>query len=561
MASASEPVPSPSAPLPALLPARALLIVLVCVAAAAFAARLIPEPRTIDDAFITFRYSRNIVDGNGFVYNPGARTLGTTTPLYTLLMTGIALVTGSENYPWFALVINALADACTAVLLALLMFRLTRRLILAAIIGGLWAINPMSVTFAVGGMETSVGILWAVAAVSAYVYRRPRWMALFAALGILTRIDTLIWVGPLLLHEAFTYWRETRGVDSLLRRLPWPSWGIFAGVLAPWYLFSAAYFGTLLSRSLSVKRAAYAVDGLQAFTRFAQHLATPFFEHHTLGSVGIMIGIVLYPALAVVGTVYAARRHPRLLPYLLYVWIYTAMFCVMNPLIFRWYLAPILPAYFLAILLGVWALVEAAAQVKTSPPAPLSTRGEGEPVAREARSLSAGWGGGVMLSLIGIAWGLLSLNAWVLHPDHGPDRPAPDMAWHKIELNYRQMGETLRATYGVSEDTLVAAGDIGALGFFSRARILDTVGLVTPEISRYYPLDKNLLADDANYAVPPAIIFDYRPDYLVLMESFVRNGLALDPRFDDLYAQVGLIPTDYYGNGMLLYQRRDLAGP
>ena len=53
----------------------------------------------------------------------------------------------------------------------------------------------------------------------------------------------------------------------------------------------------------------------------------------------------------------------------------------------------------------------------------------------------------------------------------------------------------------------------------------------------------------------------HRPDYIVLMESFVRNGLALDPRFDELYAQVNMIPTDYYGSGMLLFQRRDLAGP
>jgi hypothetical protein len=49
----------------------------------AVALRLIPGPRTIDDAFITFRYARNIVHGVGFIYNAGERVLGTTTPLYT----------------------------------------------------------------------------------------------------------------------------------------------------------------------------------------------------------------------------------------------------------------------------------------------------------------------------------------------------------------------------------------------------------------------------------------------------------------------------------------------
>ena len=241
-------------------------------------------------------------------------------------MAGISLVTGSENYPWLALIVNALADACTAVLLALLLYRLTHQIALAAIVGGLWAINPMSVTFAVGGMETSVGILWAVAATYAYVMRRERWMALLAALGILTRIDTVLWVGLLFLHQLITHWRESRGQTRLLGRLPWQSWLIFLGALAPWYLFSWAYFGTLLSRSLAVKQLAYRVELLQAVTRLVQHVATPFFEHETLGSVGIMIGIVLYPTLAGIGTFYASKRYPRLLPYLLYVWVYVTHF-------------------------------------------------------------------------------------------------------------------------------------------------------------------------------------------------------------------------------------------
>lgn len=52
----------------------------------ALTARLTPGLRTLDDAYITYRYTRNILAGNGFVFNPGERELGTTTPLYTLLL-------------------------------------------------------------------------------------------------------------------------------------------------------------------------------------------------------------------------------------------------------------------------------------------------------------------------------------------------------------------------------------------------------------------------------------------------------------------------------------------
>jgi hypothetical protein len=38
-----------------------------------------------DDAFIIFRYAKNLVAGHGFVYNPGERVLGTTAPLWGMV--------------------------------------------------------------------------------------------------------------------------------------------------------------------------------------------------------------------------------------------------------------------------------------------------------------------------------------------------------------------------------------------------------------------------------------------------------------------------------------------
>lgn len=521
---------------------RLLLVIMLIVGSVAFAARVIPQPRTIDDAFITFRYSRNIVAGEGFVYNPGTRTLGTTTPLYTLLMAGIGGITGSEQYPWFALYVNALADGVSAALLAWLLYRVTGRYIAAAVLGLVWAFNPFSVTFAVGGMETSVGILWAIAAVTLYVERRDRWMAVCAALAILTRIDTILWVGLLFLHQLIAHWRATsaagfpRSVQSLRARVPWQSWAIFVLILLPWLVFSFAYFGSPLSNSLSAKQIAYSVDTFQAFNRLVQHVATPFAEHHTFGPLGVMMGVVVYPALAGVGTFFALRRVPRLLPYLVYPWVYIVVFSLMNPLMFRWYVTPITPAYLLAVLLGLWALLDAL-------------------FARLNRLTALR----LVFAVLGAFFVFLTLNAWRLEPTHGPDTPAPKMAWHKIEIQYRHVGETLRAEYGVTENTLVAAGDIGAVGYYSRARILDTVGLVTPELSSYYPIADEYIPKSGNYGVPPDMILDYQPAYFVIMRGYIRGGLEDHAGFHEQYAEIIRIPTDYYGNAMLVYQRRDLS--
>ena len=55
-------------------------------------ARINLIPFTGDDAYITFRYARNIAAGLGFVYNQGEYILGTTTPLLTLILASTKLL-------------------------------------------------------------------------------------------------------------------------------------------------------------------------------------------------------------------------------------------------------------------------------------------------------------------------------------------------------------------------------------------------------------------------------------------------------------------------------------
>src|SRR5574342_655752 len=152
----------------------------VGVAILAVAARLLPTPRTIDDAFITFRYARNLLAGNGFVFNVGERVLGTTTPLYTLLLAGLAGLLRLDNYPWLALVVNALADGLSCLLLVKLGDLLSGRRAIGLAAALLWAIAPMSVTFAIGGMETSVFILLLLTTSHLYVSGRTRAAAVAA---------------------------------------------------------------------------------------------------------------------------------------------------------------------------------------------------------------------------------------------------------------------------------------------------------------------------------------------------------------------------------------------
>jgi len=70
---------------------------------------------TFDDAYITFRYAENLANGLGFVYNAGERLLGTTTPLFTLLLAGFNVI--GIPVASAALFISLMASGLTAVIL------------------------------------------------------------------------------------------------------------------------------------------------------------------------------------------------------------------------------------------------------------------------------------------------------------------------------------------------------------------------------------------------------------------------------------------------------------
>jgi hypothetical protein len=147
---------------------------------------------------------------------------------------------------------------------------------------------------------------------------------------------------------------------------------------------------------------------------------------------------------------------------------------------------------------------------------------------------------------------LLTLNGWTLRPETGPARPAPQMAFVGLEELYTDIGRRLNAM--VAADEVIAAGDIGAIGFFSQAPILDLLGLVSPQVVPYYPLaDEDYVI---NFAVSAQAIEDLHPAYVVILEAYGRKTVLEDPGFLLSYRLLETIPTDIYGSrGMLVFHR------
>jgi hypothetical protein len=129
------------------------------------------------------------------------------------------------------------------------------------------------------------------------------------------------------------------------------------------------------------------------------------------------------------------------------------------------------------------------------------------------------------------------------------------MAWFKLEELYRRATSDLKANQRVTAESRIAAGDIGVVGFVSQARILDTLGLVSPESIPYYPLPDEAYA--ISYAVSVDLILEQQPDYIIVLEVYARNTLLRSETFARQYELYRKWPTNIYtSDGMLVFRRK-----
>jgi hypothetical protein len=104
-------------------------------------------------------------------------------------------------------------------------------------------------------------------------------------------------------------------------------------------------------------------------------------------------------------------------------------------------------------------------------------------------------------------------------------------------------------------ETVLALPEIGALGYYSRSQVVDTVGLVSPASVAYYPVPMDQVLGDN--AVPRALIRDVRPDYVVSLDTFVAGSLMTDPWFESSYQLIDERPTPTLPNykALLVFRR------
>ena len=234
-----------------------------------------------DDAFISFRYARNLLNGHGLVFNVGERVEGYSNFLWVLELAAIWRVLDirpEHAAPW----LSVLFTAGTLALMLWWAARLPGLRMHGIVSWCALALVCSSATFAVwtsgGGLETRQFTFFVVAAVvSLSLYRNLRWGLLAAsvslALASLTRPEgpliaacCFAWFGALQLPTALNALRfgdATQGVSvkdaivAISRRIDWRGLlyliAPFALMVGAHFLFRYAYYGEWLPNTYYAK--------------------------------------------------------------------------------------------------------------------------------------------------------------------------------------------------------------------------------------------------------------------------------------------------------------------
>jgi hypothetical protein len=384
----------------------------------------------VDDAFITLRYVGNLLNGKGWVYNPGEHVNALTSPAHALLLAGVSWIIGEQADP--SLVSATLIGICAVAAGVALHSKPSWRSGVTAL-----SIVGMPIIWLTLGMEAPLQALSTIAVGSALSHACLKRDAVHT--GLL--LGLLVGVAAGARPEGALLLPMTVAVLLCVRRpsAATSAASVFALLASAWALFAWKTFGSILPSTLAAKQA-------QANVGIWSH-SEPFL----LEVLRVVPAWPIVLVLAALGgrDAWCALSRPepatrRAAITLLLIASFGVVQCVsytmLQPAIYGWYCVP------LALGLNLAA----------------------------ARGCTAAWSGPprawlrffvIAGAIVAMAWSTRRL--W-RHPKS-----------YRLSSEYAQAGVWLR-NHAAPHDA-VAAAEIGYLGFESRRRIIDVYALIHPE--------------------------------------------------------------------------------
>lgn len=380
--------------------------------------------KSYDDPYITFRYARNLAEGNGPVYNIGERVQSSTTPLYVLTLALIGL--GWPDYPATAVILTAMGMWAGSRFLFLL-FRQRGHPTAGAFAALLLLWAPLMLSTASSEICLYVGLTLG----AFYFYSRGQLSLAMAMAGLvaLARPDGALVGMVLVAHSVLTR-----------KAAPWRELVLYAAIVAPWYLFAWVYYGSPLPVTLGAKQHQALLAESRGFLGGLLRLLQDYGRN-----------LIYWPCLplGVIGLVRIWREDRTWLPLLSWTGAYVVAYTALGVSRYFWYYSPLMPAMIVLVTCGLLEIKSQMRRLAWLRPWALPLTGLWVALL-------------ILVSASGIAW----------HWEHPDNRM----------VVYRLAGEWLDRH--APSTASVGALEVGAIGYYARRQMIDFAGLIQPRVTQ-----------------------------------------------------------------------------
>lgn len=389
----------------------------------------------LDDSWIHLTYARNLAVYGEWAFQPGMSSAGSTAPLWTALLS-IGFFLKLAPYIWTYLLGMLLLWG-----MGLFGEMAVRRLSPAyqsriPWVGLFLIVEWHLVWSAASGMETLMHALIVTIVLGMLMSGSRRFMTLglLAGLSVWVRPDGITLLGPIAVHAlAGKGAGEKRWRDLSLFAIG------FASLFVPYLLFNLLLAGTPMPNTFYAKQAEYAVWQARPFLSRLGELSLQFFAGPSLA---------LLPG--VIGWFVVSLRKRDWSTLATMVWFVGYLFLYVERLPAYQhgrYVMPAMPIFFL------WGLIAVIALVRS------------KLFGRYQWAVVTGWRFMV---------GMLCVTFWL----YGAYFFSQDVALIESEM----VASAKWVSKNVPQGEIIAAHDIGALGYYDDHALIDLAGLVSPEV-------------------------------------------------------------------------------
>jgi hypothetical protein len=437
----------------------------------------------LDDAWIHQTYARNLALHGEWSFNPGKLSGGSTAPLWSALL-AIGVLLKLSPYTWTCLLggmalwgISMLGEKTVRKLVATYRPRFPW-------VGAVLALEWHLVWAAASGMETILYALLATAVLVLILSGSQDFfkIGLLVGLSIWLRPDAITLLGPAVLVILLCQpsWSKR------LRALAHLGMG-FGSPFTLYILFNLFISGHPWPNTLYAKQAEYAV-----------YLNSPFLERLGLEALQplIGVGVVLLPGLVMITVSAIRRRAWGILAAGTWLAGLLTLYAWRLPVTYQHgrYVIPAMPIFFLLGLAGF-----AEFNLRINP--------------------RWDW-------IIPTFWRLTAAVILTIFWGRGAYSYAEDVAIIESEM----VATAKWVSRNVPPDALVAAHDIGALGYYGKHELVDLAGLISPEVIPFLRDEKQIAAYISGRRVGYLVVFpDWYPSLTGSLSAVFTTGATYAP--------------------------------